>query len=117
MTSTAVRPEFSVVYIVGAVAVATAPVVGFHFRERRAMTIVAGDGYMRPGQRKVSLQVVVKGPAIPGNRVVAVVASIFKMTAVRVVVQVARDTGEIRAAEFLGFVTFGALGDVVVGAQ
>ena len=36
------------------------------------------------------------------------------MTAVRVVLQVARDTGGFRIAEFLGFMTLGALGDIIV---
>ena len=47
----------------------------------------------------------------------AVIASIFKMTTVRVIVQVAGDAGGFGAAEFLGFMTLGALGDIIVSAQ
>jgi hypothetical protein len=81
------------------------------------VTILADDTDMRACQREVCLQIVVKQPAIPCNGVVAVVASILEVTAVRVVVEVAGDAGGIRAAEILTFMTFGALGDVVVGAQ
>ena len=92
MAATAVGTEFTIVDVVGAMTVAATTVNGFDFCQGHAMTVVTTHLDMRAVEREVSLQVVIKSPDVPGNRVMAAVTSVFKIAFVRVVVLMAGDT-------------------------
>ena len=89
MASAAVRPEYAVMDIVGAMAIATAAIRRFDPGERPAVTFLAGDACVRSFQRKLRLHVMVEKPGIPGNGVVAGFAAIMEFAVVRIIIPVA----------------------------
>lgn len=117
MTSAAVCAKFSIVHVIGPVAIAAAAVSRFHLGERAAMALLAGNIDVSAGQWKVSLQVMIESPLFPGDRGVAGAAFIVEIAVVRVVFRMARNTGGFGFSECLGLVAVRALCNLVVRAQ
>jgi len=59
-------------------------------------------------ERKVCLKLVIEYPQVPGDRIVASTALIVEITAVRIVVRMARSTFGFGAAEYLRGMAFRA---------
>ena len=76
MTARAIKPEFSVVYIIGPVTVAAAASELAHRGERLSMAIIAGHADMGPVQLEIRLRVVIELPFGPVHRVVTVRTSV-----------------------------------------
>lgn len=102
MTTAAVGPEFTIVIIVGPVTIATVPIDVFHLVEWAAMAVVAGDGDMSALEQKVGLLVVIERPYIPADRVVAGVAAVKEVAAMRVVLSVTGSATAFCIGESLG---------------
>lgn len=60
MTSTAVGAKFTIVYVIGAMAVATGVADALHGSQRAAVTVVAGNICMGAIQAEARLHVVIK---------------------------------------------------------
>lgn len=69
-------------------AIATAAIFQLHARQGSTVTRFAIDVDVRPLQRKLCLDIVVKAPELPGDRVMAGTALVFKAPVVAVVFQV-----------------------------
>jgi len=81
MATTAIRSEFSVMNIIVAVAHKTAPVDGRHFAQWATVAFITGDADVGTRNRKIGLQVVIKNPLVPVDRVMALVARLTKVSA------------------------------------
>lgn len=103
MTTSAVGSKFAIVHVARAMAVTTASAGGLHFLQRVSVAIVAGDLNMSTRQRKIRLLVVIKQPLVPGNRVVAGITLFVEISAMRIVLNMAGNTGGIRLAKGLRF--------------
>jgi hypothetical protein len=96
--------------IVGAVAGMTAAIDGLHFRQRASMAVITGDVDVSALQWKVGLNVVIKCPDVPCNRVVACAAAIIEMPVMRIVFLVTGNTVRFYVSENLGGMTLFAFG-------
>ena len=117
MAAATVNAKLIVVDIVRAMAVTTTTVDGLHFAERASMTVIAGDIDMRTAQFEFSLNIVVKDPKIPGDRIVASVTAPGEVFTMRIVVFVASGTAFVHDSEYLGLVTILAFVLVVNAEQ
>ena len=86
-------------------AVATTAVNSLHFAERAAMTVIAGDIDVRTAQFEFSLNIMVKDPKVPGDRIVASVTAPGEVATMRIVAFVAGSTAIVHDSEHLGLVT------------
>jgi len=105
-----VRPELSVVYIIGSMAIGTA-IAGFaHRRQRATVAVVTANVDVSSIYLEACLSIVIEQPQVPGNRVVAGLAVVFEHAIVRVIVTMTADAfaGGIRESPCLvAFVTLG----------
>ena len=101
MAAPAIRAEFTVVDIVGAVAVSTAAADRHHLVERASVALFATNIDMCTINQKTCLHVVIERPDIPGDRVVASVAALVEIVVVRVVFTMAGNTVAVFVAECL----------------
>jgi hypothetical protein len=104
-------------YIIGSMAFAAAAVGRSHLCKRAPMTLIAGNFDVRAGQRKIGLQVVVKYPLVPRNRVVAGAALVLEIAVVRIVFLVTRNAGGLDPAVFLCLVAVSTFRFVVRAEQ
>ena len=86
-------------------AVTTTAVNSLHLAERASMTVIAGDFDVRTAQFEFSLNIVVKDPKIPSDRIVASVTAPGEVVTMRIVVFVAGGTAIVHDSEHLGLVT------------
>ena len=93
MTAAAVGPKFTIVNIIGEMAVGTAIARLAHRRKRAAVATFAGDIDMRAVQFKISLSVVIKQPQVERNRVMAQLAFTVIDAIVVIVFKMAIDAG------------------------
>jgi hypothetical protein len=100
-----VNAKLIVVNIVCAMAVTTTAVNSLHLAEGASMTVIAGDIDVRTAQFEFSLNIVVKDPKIPGDRIVASVTAPGEVVTMRIVVFVAGGTAIVHDSEHLGLVT------------
>lgn len=91
MTATAIESEFTIVYVVGAMATSATAIDRRYFIQWDSVTVLAQNAHMSALEREFGLQVMIESPDIPVNRVVARIATIMKIAAMRVVVPMARD--------------------------
>jgi len=116
MTATTVGPKFSIMNVVRAVTVDAACADLLHLFQRASMTAFTGNIYVATLQQEVCLDIVVKEPEVPRDRVMAGGAVIGEDAVVIVIFQVAGDTVFLGVNVDLGFVTIFAF-HVVVFAQ
>lgn len=95
MAAAAVGTKFAVMDVVRAMTVAAVPVDALDLVQGYSMAVVAGDLDMSAVQREVGLLVVIEGPDVPGNGVVAAVAAIPEISSMRIVVTVARHAANV----------------------
>ena len=101
MATTAVGAKLTIVNIVSAVATATATANHLHARQRASMAGLAADVGVRTMQWKLRLHVMVKCPELPGDRVMACVAIIFKSTVMTIVLQMAGNAARLDVGKTL----------------
>ena len=109
MAAAAVGTEFTIVIVVRPVAVAAIAVQHLHLLQWAAMAAVTGNVDMRSIQKKIRLQIVIKIPQVPGDWVMAAIATIQEKTLVRIVFSMTGDAISFRVGEGLRRVTILAL--------
>ena len=78
MAAAAVRSEFSVVYIIGSVAIGAA-IAGFlHRCQRGTVAVVTGNVDVSSIEFEACLSIVIEKPQVPGDRVVAGLTVVFE---------------------------------------
>lgn len=82
MAAAAVRAEFSIVYVISPMTVATAVACPLHRCQRTAVAVIAGDIQVGAVNNEIGLCIVVKQPEIPGDRVMAGLAVVSKLASV-----------------------------------
>jgi hypothetical protein len=95
MAATAIGAKLTIVNVVSAVATSAATANHLHARKRAAMAGLAADIGVRAKQWKLRLHVMVKCPELPGDRVMACVAIIFKSTVMAIVLQMAGNAARL----------------------
>ena len=101
MTASAIEAEFTVVHVIGAMAIGAAASQPGLSGQGAPVAGVALHVEMRTLQRKVGLPVVVELPLQPVHRVVAQGAVVREAVLVRIAVAVALDTLRGRIAEYM----------------
>lgn len=116
MAAATVRAEFTVVDVIGAMAIGTA-IAGFpHRRQRTAVAALAGNIQVGSVQFEICLNIVIEQPQVPGNRVVTGLTVVLEYTVVRIIFEMTADTFAVRIAEQLRVVT-GIAFDIAVLTQ
>ena len=82
MATAAVRAEFAIVIVIGAMTAAAAVSRFLHRCQRTAMAVIAGNIDVRAVYSEIGLSVVVKQPQVPGNRVVTGLTVFFELAVV-----------------------------------
>ena len=100
MTATAVRAEFAVVHVISTMAIPTIAVDRRDFVQGDSVAIVAGNADVSPLERELGLCGVIESPDVPGDRVVAGVAAILEISAVRVVFTMTGNAAALFAGEY-----------------
>ena len=113
MAAATVRSEFSVVYIIGSMAIGAA-IAGFlHRRQRAAVAVVTGYVDVSSIEFEACLSIVIEQPQVPGDRVVAGLTVVFEHAVVRVIVTMTADAIDGGVSESPRLMTFVTLGIVV----
>lgn len=89
MTTAAIRAELTIVDIVRTMTAATAAIDHLHVGQRTAVAALAAHVGVCALQRKFCLDIVVEGPEIPCDRVVAGIAVFCKSSFMAVVLRMA----------------------------
>jgi hypothetical protein len=89
VATAAICAKFTIVDIIRDMAVAAPAVAGFDPVERHAVTIVTTNFDVSTLQGEISVQIVIEGPDVPRNRVMAGFATIFEISFVCVVITMA----------------------------
>jgi len=82
MAAAAVRAEFAIVIVIGAMTGAAAVPCSLHRCQRTAMTVIAGNIDVRAVYLEIGLSVVIEQPQVPGNRVVTGLTVFFELSIV-----------------------------------
>lgn len=82
MATAAVRAEFAIVIVIGAMTATAAIPCFLHRCQRTAMAVIAGNIDVRAVYSEIGLSVVIEQPQIPGNRVVTGLTVFFELSIV-----------------------------------
>jgi hypothetical protein len=104
-------------YIIVAMAVSATAVDGFDLVQRHSVAVVTSDIDVSTLERKLGLCVVIESPNVPGNGIVAGLATILKIAVMRIIITVARYTGKVFFRERLSGVAIFALVLIVDAEQ
>gem|GEM_PF-5744091 len=96
MAAATVGAKLTIVQITCAMAVATTRSGRLHFLQRASVTVVTRHINVRAFQSETGLQLVVEGPLIPADRVVAGSTLIVEIAAMRILILMAGNTCGIR---------------------
>ena len=109
MTALTVGTEFSIVYIIAAMALATSHRQLDHVFDGLPMAVVARNGNMRAFELEICLQVVVEEPNLPVHGIVTTLAGIAEATVMRFILTVTIHTRSIDVFKYLRLMACAAL--------